>query len=158
IRDLDSRNGVFVNGERIQESAVAQGDIIRLGEWVGLVRFEPPEPGYLVALSPDWYAGQTLIQAIEPAKRAARTDLPMVIEGETGTGKEGLARTIHAWSERKGPFVAVNCAALPEALAEAELFGYARGAFTGAHQASAGFFRAANHGTLLLDEVLDLPL
>ena len=70
----------------------------------------------------------------------------------------GRSRAIHAWSGRPGPFVAVNCAALPETLAEAELFGYRRGAFTGADKASAGYFRSAEGGTLLLDEVSDLPL
>jgi transcriptional regulator with PAS, ATPase and Fis domain len=79
------------------------------------------------------------------------------VQGETGTGKEGAARAIHAWSKRKGPFVAVNCAALPVDLVEAELFGYRQGAFTGAKQASPGFFRAANRGTLFLDEILELP-
>jgi transcriptional regulator with AAA-type ATPase domain len=159
VRDLDSRNGVFVNGERVSERrAVVLGDVIRLGEWVGLLRMEPVGPGFLSPLSAGWYAGPTLTDAIEPARRTATTDLPIVIEGETGAGKEGVAQAIHAWSQRKGPFVGVNCAALPETLAEAELFGYARGAFTGAHKASEGFFRAADGGTLLLDEVLDLPL
>lgn len=80
-----------------------------------------------------------------------------MILGETGTGKEGVAHAMHEWSARKGPFVAVNCAALVPTLAEAELFGYRRGAFTGAERASSGFFRAAQGGTLLLDEVTDLP-
>jgi transcriptional regulator with PAS, ATPase and Fis domain len=88
----------------------------------------------------------------------AATDLPVVLVGETGTGKEGLARAIHAWSGRTGAFVAVNCAALPAAIAEAELFGYRKGAFTGADRASPGYFRAAHQGTLFLDELLDLPL
>src|SRR5690606_29931746 len=84
--------------------------------------------------------------------------LPIILYGETGSGKEVLARTIHRASGRPGDLVAVNCAALPEGLAEAELFGYRKGAFTGAHKSSPGHFRAAHQGTLLLDEVADLPL
>ena len=84
--------------------------------------------------------------------------MPIVLEGETGTGKELATRALHRWSGRSGPLSAVNCAALPEGLAEGELFGYRRGAFTGADRASAGFFRGADGGTLLLDEVSDLPL
>src|SRR4029077_3873519 len=85
-------------------------------------------------------------------------DLSVVLQGETGTGKEGLAGAIHAWRGRGAPFVAGDCAAWPGHLAEAELFGYRKGAFTGADRASPGFFRAAHGGTLFLDEVLELPL
>jgi transcriptional regulator with PAS, ATPase and Fis domain len=79
------------------------------------------------------------------------------VEGQTGTGKEGVARAIHDWSGRAGNFIAVNCSAIPENLAEAEFFGYRRGAFTGADKAHDGYFRAAHKGTLFLDEVADLP-
>jgi len=101
---------------------------------------------------------QILNRALVSAERAAVSDLPIVVEGETGTGKERVARAVHAWSGRQGAFLAVNCAALPETLAEAELFGHRRGAFTGAQQASPGLFRSAEGGTLLLDEIGDLPL
>jgi two-component system, response regulator FlrC len=94
---------------------------------------------------------------LEQASRIAQTSAPVLIEGETGTGKEGLARFVHVKSLRpSGPFVAINCAALPETMAEAILFGHAKGAFTGAVGESEGLFRAANGGTLLLDEVADL--
>src|SRR6185369_13336340 len=116
------------------------------------------ESGPFGTLAPGVFGGQRLRDVLAPIELAAHSDLPIVLEGQTGTGKELVARAIHDWSGRAGPFVAVNCAALPEALAEGELFGYRRGAFTGAEQASLGHFRAAQGGTLLLDEVCDLPL
>ncbi|CAH0131154.1 Transcriptional regulatory protein ZraR [Massilia sp. Bi118] len=91
--------------------------------------------------------------------RLARSQAPIAINGESGSGKELAAREIHAQSARAGkPFVAVNCGAIPEALMEAEFFGYRKGAFTGATDERDGFFQAANGGTLMLDEVADLPL
>ncbi|KQQ47756.1 Fis family transcriptional regulator [Duganella sp. Leaf126] len=91
--------------------------------------------------------------------RLARSMAPIAIHGESGSGKELAAREIHALSPRAGqPFIAVNCGAIPEALMEAEFFGYRKGAFTGAAEDRDGFFQAANGGTLLLDEVADLPL
>src|SRR4051794_7576984 len=91
--------------------------------------------------------------------RLARSMAPVAITGESGSGKELAARDIHAQSARADkPFVAVNCGAIPEALMEAEFFGYRKGAFTGAADDRDGFFQAANGGTLMLDEVADLPL
>jgi two-component system response regulator PilR (NtrC family) len=91
--------------------------------------------------------------------RLARSQAPIAINGESGSGKELAAREIHAQSARASkPFVAVNCGAIPEALMEAEFFGYRKGAFTGATDERDGFFQAANGGTLMLDEVADLPL
>ena len=93
------------------------------------------------------------------ARRIAASDASVLVLGETGTGKEGLARYIHATSKRaNGGFIAVNCAALPETMLEAILFGHRRGSFTGAAQEGEGLFRAAAGGTLLLDEIAELPL
>ncbi len=93
------------------------------------------------------------------AERISASDIPVLLEGPTGTGKEVLARFVHRLSARaEGPFVAVNCAAMPEAMLEALLFGHRKGAFTGAAEAGEGLFRAADGGTLLLDEIGELPL
>ncbi|MTV40098.1 sigma-54-dependent transcriptional regulator [Duganella radicis] len=101
-----------------------------------------------------------VIQALRAQiARLARSMAPVYIHGESGSGKELAAREIHAQSSRAGkPFIAVNCGAIPEALMEAEFFGYRKGAFTGAADDREGFFQAANGGTLMLDEVADLPL
>jgi DNA-binding NtrC family response regulator len=96
---------------------------------------------------------------VDLAQRMAAHDVPVLILGETGTGKELFAEALHAYSARaQGPFIAVNCGAIPHDLANAELFGHVKGAFTGAASARKGHFREAEGGTLFLDEVGDLPL
>ena len=100
-----------------------------------------------------------LLRSLQRARAAANTDTDVLVEAESGTGKELLARFIHDASPRcKKPFIAVNCAAVPEHLLESELFGHARGAFTGATTAKAGKFEMAHGGTLLLDEIGEMPL
>ena len=155
LRDLASRNGVKVNGEAVTAAVLGADDVVRLGAWVGVVA---RKGGRFSEHGPELWGGATLAQALSALAAAAPSDLPIILEGETGTGKEVVARAIHRGSGRAGSLVAVNCAALPEALAEGELFGYRRGAFTGADRPSEGLFRSADGGTLLLDEIGDLPL
>jgi DNA-binding NtrC family response regulator len=113
---------------------------------------EDEEPGGMVARS------DAMRQALELVDRAARVDSTVLITGESGVGKERVARRLHERSPRaSGPFVAINCGAIPEALVESELFGHAKGSFTGATQDHAGVFEAAGGGTLFLDEVGELP-
>jgi len=110
-------------------------------------------PGRPIAVDPE------SLSVLALADRLAMSDIPILITGPTGTGKEVLSRFIHERSTRKDKaFIAVNCAAMPETMLEAMLFGHVKGAFTGASAASEGFFRAADGGTLLLDEIAEMPL
>lgn len=116
------------------------------------MRSEPPQP-VLVGDSP------AMVRVRRLLARAAAVDAPVLLLGETGTGKSLLARALHAASARaRGPFVAINCAAVPEPIFESELFGHRKGAFTGALEDRPGLLECADRGTLLLDEVGDLPI
>ncbi len=124
-------------------------------------------PPVSAASEPEWLrnSGDLVACAIESqrlvvlARRVAASDCTVLISGESGTGKEVLARYIHKTSPRsQQPFVAVNCAAIPDNMLEAMLFGYERGSFTGAHAANPGKFELAQHGTILLDEITEMPL
>jgi pSer/pThr/pTyr-binding forkhead associated (FHA) protein len=159
ISDLDSTNGTRVGGEAVRSHELALGDVIRIGGWVGVFGEGDGDgqPAF-ERLSSGLVVGPTSRRQIAKLERVATSDIPVLLIGESGTGKELLARQVHAASGRQGPYCAVNCAALPESLAEAELFGYRKGAFTGADRPHQGHFRAAEGGTLLLDEVVDLPL
>ena len=104
-------------------------------------------------------SSRAMLEVLDLIDRVAVVDVPVLLQGETGTGKSLVATAIHARSPRhKGPFISVNCAALPEALLESELFGHAKGAFTGAGSDRPGLFAESNSGTLLLDEIGELPL
>jgi len=138
--DLGSANGTFLNGQPCDAGILSRNDLLRLGDTL-LVCHEP-------ALQAEFD---------ERVLRAAGSQLPVLLLGETGAGKEVIARRIHAQSERSGPFVSVNCAALPRELAAAELFGHTRGAFSGAGSARDGLLRASSGGTLFLDEIGELP-
>ena len=119
-----------------------------------------PRPSAPKEIAAQFVSADPAIAAIvRRVESAAARQMPILVRGETGTGKEQLARHAHAASRRAGSFIAVNCAALPESLIEAELFGYSEGAFTGARKGgSAGLFREADGGTLFLDEIGDMPV
>jgi transcriptional regulator of acetoin/glycerol metabolism len=157
LRDLGSRNGTFVNGAGIEHAVLSRGDLVRVGDWVGLFDFWPADAERFAELAPGLWGGPAFALRLRDAEQAVSAGLSLAITGETGTGKELLARAAHQWSGRRGRFCALNCAAIPEGLAESELFGHRKGAFTGAERAAIGYFRGADGGTLLLDEVSELP-
>jgi transcriptional regulator with GAF, ATPase, and Fis domain len=163
VRDLGSRNGTFVNGVRVERARIPQGGTLRLGSTSIEVSYDPET--IAVELWPHKSFGPLLGRSVVMRRlfarldKIARTDSSVLVVGETGTGKELVARAIHDASPRKeGPLVVVDCAALPESLIEAELFGHAKGAFTGAAEARAGAIEAADGGTVFLDEIGELPL
>ena len=102
IVDLGSRNGIRVNGRPIPLAQLGPQDIVRLGGWVGVVT---SAPGDVVEIAPDFWGGEALTAALAPLRQVAATDLPVIVEGETGTGKERVADALHRWSGRDGPFV-----------------------------------------------------
>jgi two-component system, NtrC family, response regulator AtoC len=180
IEDLGGANGTCVRDSRavrdpgqtqgirrlVRDSAeLSIGDCILLGTVCAVVRHVPEAPLHFPDPERDPESGDVAPDGVvlnDPAMRAlyaeayraARATISVLLLGETGVGKEVLARAIHERSPRAGaPFVSINCAALSESLLEGELFGYERGAFTGAHEARAGLFEAAHGGTLFLDEV-----
>ncbi len=151
-----SSNGTFVNGERIAAPVMLEdGDVVRVGDSLLMVRWSPATPGD--AEVPAIYGRHPAMRALRRTiASVAPTDAKVLIVGESGTGKELVARAIHDRSGLRGPFVAVNCSAIPESLAESQLFGHAAGAFTGAQSAHVGLMRAAHGGTLFLDELGEL--
>ena len=164
-RDEGSRNGTLVNGRRLppgEPVPLRDGDLIEAGHTFFLFRgsarglagdnLEPIAGGAdPPTLQPEWQLD------LAKAARLACTSHEVLIEGESGAGKEVLARFLHDKSGRAGPLVSVNCGALPESLFEDELFGHVRGAFSGAQGERPGLVRAADKGTLFLDEIGEMP-
>jgi transcriptional regulator with GAF, ATPase, and Fis domain len=167
LEDLDSRNGTLVNGRAAVHLALADGDILEMGHVLILLREgmhappgTPADVDTRVAPFPGAGLG-TLVPGLgeefDALSRIARSTVPVLLRGETGTGKELVARAVHAISRRAGAFVPVNCGAIPQSLVEGQLFGHVKGAFSGAVRDEPGFVRAADGGTLFLDEIGDLP-
>lgn len=170
IEDLGSRNGVFVNGQQVTRAVLSPGDVVALGRVFFLVEFhEVPEGSdgdpSVSDVDVDNVKGETpglltllpgLASRIERLHFEARRSTVVTVVGETGTGKEVLARAIHHLSGRSGPYVAINCGSIPRELIQSELFGNVRGAFSGA-TGSTGYVRDAHRGTLLLDEIVAAP-
>jgi DNA-binding NtrC family response regulator len=163
LRDLGSTNGTTLGGYRVESAYLRSGSTIGVGETA--LRFESLADEVREPLSLEDRYGRILGQsavmrrifAILP--RIAASDSTVLLEGETGTGKGLLADVMHQQSPRaKGPLVVVDCSAIPPTLIESELFGHAKGAFTGAQTARAGAFESANGGTIFLDEIGELRL
>jgi DNA-binding NtrC family response regulator len=158
VRDLGSTNGTLYEGSLVTQLQAAAGATFKLGHT--FVRLQPLARPLNLAPSQQRRFGELVAESLSMREvfavleLAARSDVTLLVEGETGTGKELVARALHEGSaRRRGPFVAVDCGALPESLLESELFGHVKGAFTGAASARAGAFVRAHKGTLFLDEL-----
>jgi transcriptional regulator with PAS, ATPase and Fis domain len=171
LRDLGSTNGTLVDGRRAVEARLEHGCELRIGD--AILKFVARDADRLRHYRIDGalqdgakrQASQltTLLGGCQmdgvaaELERIARTPLSVMVLGESGTGKEVVARELHQLSQRKGGFCAVNCAAIPANLLESELFGYKKGAFSGADRDKPGLIKTAHQGTLLLDEIGDMP-
>jgi sigma-54 dependent transcriptional regulator, acetoin dehydrogenase operon transcriptional activator AcoR len=158
IADCESSNGLFVDGQRVADAVLDVGSVVRLGDTLLVAMAAAPGPEEdaaglgMVGRSP------LVARMREVIRRVAASALPVLITGETGTGKEVVAAALHRASGRPGVFVPVNCAALPATLVESMLFGHRKGAFTGAAADQEGAFARADGGSLFLDEIGELTL
>ncbi|MCH9679910.1 MAG: sigma-54-dependent Fis family transcriptional regulator, partial [Deltaproteobacteria bacterium] len=159
VEDHGSKNGTWVDGVVVDRAWARLGAVLRFGHANMRVVCDQPNARRDPLDDPMAVVGDSrpFREVLRKLERAARIRAPVLLRGETGTGKEVAARVVHRASPRRTEaFVAINCGAIPEALAESELFGHVRGAFTGAHRDRSGAFGRAHGGTLLLDEVAEL--
>ena len=163
VRDLGSTNGTYIDAVRVREGYLKPGSRLKLG--AAEVRFELEGTRHFLPVHEDTSFGSlvgpssVMRQLFNTLEKAAHTDTTLILDGETGTGKTQAAIAIHEKSARAGkPFLVVDCGALPPTLLEAELFGHEKGAFTGATGRRVGVFEEAEGGTVLLDEVGEMPL
>jgi DNA-binding NtrC family response regulator len=163
VKDLGSRNGTFLGGARLVEADVPLGAVIQLGET--LIAIQPRvwlrevQPSSARAFGDLFGESVAMREVFAILERVSRAEVTVLIDGESGTGKELAARAIHKASPRaSGPYVVFDCGSVPVELAETELFGHKKGAFSGATSDRAGAFQQADGGTLCLDEIGELPL
>jgi len=160
IRDLQSKNGVFVGGAKVEAARLCAGSSLVIGRAVVVISAgadDDPMQSPILELPGVVGRSTAMQQVLRNIRRVAGVKGPVLLRGETGTGKDVLARALHALGPRRTrPFVPLNVGTLPRELADAELFGHERGAFTGAHATRAGAFEQAHGGTLLLDEIAEL--
>jgi transcriptional regulator of aromatic amino acid metabolism len=166
VVDLGSKNGILVNGTPVDSISLTDGDLIEAGGTLLMFREEDSGPDgapdrdlAVETATPITFrtVNVELEGRVRQLTKIARGNVSVLIRGETGTGKELIARAIHDISARRGPFVPINCGELPRNLIESELFGHKRGAFSGASENRDGLVRSAHGGTLFLDEVAELP-
>ena len=164
VRDLESSNGTWVDGVRVYgQQVLRDGAVVFAGAHVFVHRLLTMadriaiEEEMTAPFAPYPTVSPATARLIQQMRQLAQSDLDLLLGGETGVGKEVYAQAIHRASGRKGSFVAINCAALPEALIESELFGYAKGAHSMADQSKPGLLEQADGGTLFLDEIGDMP-
>jgi DNA-binding NtrC family response regulator len=155
VIDDDSRNGTFVEGQRIRETEIEPQTLIRVGDTLLVFTEISTQQSDLGSSLLGQSAAMEKVRG--EIQKIAATMLPILVTGETGTGKEVVAGALHRLSGRPGPLLAVNCAAIPEGLSESAFFGHEKGAFTDAGKETKGYWRSADHGTLFLDEFGDLP-
>jgi transcriptional regulator with PAS, ATPase and Fis domain len=160
VEDAQSKNGTYLNGERIERGRFGPRDALEIGTTFCLLRAADDDmlasdlEKRLVGMRT---LSDPLARRFDLLARVAVSPVPVLLLGETGTGKEMVARAVHELSGRPGPFVAVNCGGLPESLIASELFGAKKGAFSGADADRAGLVQEAHRGTLFLDEIAELP-
>jgi DNA-binding NtrC family response regulator len=171
LEDAGSHNGTTARGQRLSVGSRVRlnlGDTVQIGSATLLIQRAPRATRVASTDSEDWESDDSSVVICDPAMRqvydlAARvapSTISVLVTGETGAGKERVAETIHRLSgtRSRGPYVRINCAALTETLFESELFGHQRGSFTGATQSKSGLLQSADKGTVLLDEIGELPL
>ncbi|MFW6369364.1 MAG: sigma 54-interacting transcriptional regulator [Myxococcota bacterium] len=163
VVDLESTNGTFLEGRRIERAYLAPGAALKVGGTV--ISFNAVDEEIAVEADREGRLGEMIGRSVRMRqifgliKKIAPMDVTVMITGETGTGKELVARALHDLSaRRKGPFVVLDCGAIPANLIESELFGHEKGAFTGADRSRPGAFERANGGTIFLDELGELSL
>ncbi|MGZ3656673.1 MAG: sigma 54-interacting transcriptional regulator [Bdellovibrionota bacterium] len=157
VHDLSSRNGVFVNGVRVGVAPLPSQGTLRLGR--STISWVDPVPDAELGAEGCIVADPSMRAVLQSLRRVALSQLPVLLLGETGTGKDVLARLLHLWGPAmNGPYVPVNGGLTGGELADSELFGHHKGAFTGAESRRLGAIRSAQGGTLFLDEVADIPL